>query len=145
MIRQSPHMAKTLQLILFTQSYLFAQSTAHWALYLADDVSTDGVGRLYHIAKAEDGEPKFCDESFRPSMSQSLRGAVVVGNDTDLTEAELRETCMDVSKNRTYDLLKNNCQNWVTDVLQDLVLDGRIGQEDMDALPEKGFSPLYGN
>jgi len=138
-------MTKTLQLVLFTQSYLFAQSTAHWALYLADDVSADGVGRLYHIAKAEDGEPKFRDEPFRPSMSQSLRGAVVVANDTDLTEAELRETCADVSKNRTYDLFKNNCQNWVTDVLQDLVYDGRIGQEDLDALPARGFAPLYGN
>ena len=56
-------MAKTLQLILFTQSYLFAQSTtAHWTLYLVDDVFTDGVGHLYHIAKAEDGKPKFCNE-----------------------------------------------------------------------------------
>ena len=78
-------------------------------------------------------------------MSQSLRGVVIVANNTDLTEAKLKETCMDVSKNHTYDLLKNNCQNWVTDVLQDLVLDGRIGQEDMDVLLAMGFAPLYGN
>jgi hypothetical protein len=139
-------MSKTLQLILFTQSYFFPQSTAHWALYLTDDVSTDGKGRLYHIVKLDMArEPEFRDEAFCPSASQTLRGAIVVANDTDLTEEELRETCADVSKHRKYDPLQNNCQNWVTDVLQDLVYDGRIRQEDVDILPKRGFAPISGN
>ncbi|KAI0791999.1 hypothetical protein C8Q75DRAFT_615018 [Abortiporus biennis] len=135
-------MPTTLSLLLFTQLPLFPQDTAHWALYLATDGATKGT--LFHASK--DSLPTQtiykAVTNFSATQSQSLRSAVIVKTGSNLTDSIIDTQCRAAAQNRPFDLVKNNCQKFCSQVLVRLKNSGHITQAEFDALERKGFKPI---
>ncbi|KAI0791991.1 hypothetical protein C8Q75DRAFT_614392 [Abortiporus biennis] len=136
-------MPTTLTLLLFTQFSLFPQDTAHWALYLANDGATSGT--LFHASKDSMTTRQTVYQSipnFSATQSHSLRSAVVVKAGSNLTTSIIDTQCRAAAQNRPFDLIKNNCQKFCSQVLVRLKNSGHITQAEFDALERKGFKPI---
>ena len=79
-----------------------------------------------------------------PRNTKSLSRYVEVTSELSLTKDTFIAICKHLAHDRPFDLIVNNCQRWCSEVLMHLVHDGWITQAHVDALTEKGFTPLVG-
>ncbi|KZT03198.1 uncharacterized protein LAESUDRAFT_377583 [Laetiporus sulphureus 93-53] len=136
-------MSSTLSLVLFKQSSLFPQDTAHWALFLAQNGAPTGT--LFRVSKESlIGRTNYpgpiVDQ--KPTDSSSLRSVVIIKSGSNITDAALHTACLAAAQGRPFDLIVNNCQRFCTEVLVRLVNAAYISQAEFDALASKGFTPL---
>ncbi|TAQ87788.1 hypothetical protein B7494_g3869 [Chlorociboria aeruginascens] len=80
--------------------------------------------------------------SLTPTTSHSLKRSVEVANGLQLDDSVLEVQCRAAAQDRQFDLVVNNCQRFCTEILQRLVNNGIITEEQYNALPAKGFTPL---
>ncbi|KAI0634805.1 hypothetical protein C8Q77DRAFT_1104137 [Trametes polyzona] len=138
----------TLTLITRPQSAFLPDNTAtaHWSLYLWDpDLN---IGTVYQVAKESYFRGNTVTnhrEMVRPQDIAAVSASVVVASGLHITHDVMRDVCRRVAYNRPFDLVRNNCQRYCMQVLQELVTGGHLDQHMISALWTKGFTPLIGN
>ncbi|PGH02323.1 hypothetical protein AJ79_07662 [Helicocarpus griseus UAMH5409] len=102
------------------------------------------MGVLYHASKSEPDKMTKArsDPKHHDRLGQSYKTEVEVAPNVDIAHDELKAIVEDVAKNRRFVLIKNNCQRFVTEVLDRLVKRGKITKQQVKALPKKGFRPI---
>ncbi|PGH18103.1 hypothetical protein AJ79_00731 [Helicocarpus griseus UAMH5409] len=136
---------KTLSLLLYKQSpIIFPTKTAHWALFLWNEKTLKGD--IFHASKdgvmAGRTDPMWDANEAVTRLGRSLKKRVEIARGLQITPDQLYEISVDVADGRRFDLLVNNCQRYVTEILNRLVQGGHITRQQVDALAAKGFKPI---
>jgi hypothetical protein len=70
---------------------------------------------------------------------------VLVGYSNKLTHQDMMSICTKISTNRMFNTLTNNCQEWVKQVLSELVNSGNLSELSLDELKDDNeITPLLG-
>lgn len=131
----------------------FGDASTHWALFLPDETvgkNKDGIpisGTLFHAHINCSGACAFKEAQYRQfsgfklSVSPSLRSAL--GLDCPgVTTDHLDKACQKVSAKGTFNLVTRNCQEWVKEVLAELVIQELIPKSVFKQMQRGGFKTL---
>jgi hypothetical protein len=131
-------------------------STTHWGIYMVDEskgYDHNGVPRggvLHHASK----NPNFCfccsGDSNATTYSTTnyvfqisrRHYTPVLLQGVNINESQLVFACNAVSEERPFNLINRNCQQWVQEVMEKLILAGDVPQNVLDQMREAGFIPL---
>ena len=128
-------------------------STRHWALFVAfepagnDNHGIPRSGTLFHASQHCYVVGGLCATSptvygkksaFELSNSKTLASATCL-DETDVSEEQVDEACQSVSLNRSFNLVTRNCQEWVKEVLQQLIRENLIPEKVLDQMKLAGF------
>lgn len=75
--------------------------------------------------------------------ANKISNMVAVGYPKELSHCEMEEICQHVSEKRNFNIITNNCQDWVLDVLRELFKRGHLHHSDLEYLRNE-ISPLRG-
>ena len=102
---------------------LFAESTAHWSIFVFDEGNTDS-GTLFHVKKESYYSGWTIQyEQRRYSIRHSKSANKIIRRryiDLEVTVAALDQACQRVSKNRSFNIISKNCHDWVQEVVDEL-------------------------
>ena len=141
-------------LVQFRQGPL-CDASAHWGLFLPHTNSTtDRFGTPYWGSLFHAGTDETCSNANQQSMTQFhyeqsfqlagrhslLRCTQLDG--TAVTDAQLHSACQTVTLHRHFNHITDNCQNWVREVLDNLVDTEHISDEVFKQMRKAGYVPL---
>ena len=133
-----------LMLLRLEQSPIFPNDTAHWTLFLPNiDGSSDGD--LFHIVKDSfvTAETRYQNRGFSVQESQKLISGISL-SEIDVSLDELDQACQRVTRNRTFNIVTNNCQHWVREVVDDLIRVLHLPAIDvLDRMNKAGYKPFW--
>lgn len=120
----------------------------HWGIY----VEFEGYKQspmLYHADKTSviNNSTLFKHKSWSwlNGNGKKVSYLVLVGHSSTLTHEEMMDICSDLSKNRGFNTISNNCQEWVKSVLYELVRTGHLSHLCLEELKENNeIVPLLG-
>ena len=115
----------------------------HWGLFVGYE---DGSERLYHADKTSlvDIQTRYENKPWSPTRSKKVDVIVLVGyTSTSFTSHEMGKICDNITKDRVFNTLTSNCQEWVKSVLAELVKDGHLANASYAQLKEENeITPL---
>jgi hypothetical protein len=144
-----------LYLVKFRQ--LILGTLAHWGIFVPCESSpepTDGfpaVGYLYHASKAWERchELHLCNTgaTYYEACPFDLRKSKTLLSffrlhDTDVEHADVYNACTQVSQNRTFHYISQNCQDWVKDVIAHLVDEEKLSESVFEEMELQGYRTL---
>jgi hypothetical protein len=120
----------------------------HWGIYVDYEDETHSQ-YLYHADKESAIKPRTIYESKpRTWLHESVKKVdclILVGYSSKLTHEEMDNICKKISKDRIFNTLANNCQEWVKSVLSELVNSGNLSHLSLKELQENNeITPLLG-
>jgi hypothetical protein len=131
-------------------------STMHWGIFVAFEPAGDDnhdipkTGTLFHISQHCDGVSGSCTSSleiyhktdqFELSNSKKLASAKRL-EDTDVSIEQIDKVCQRVSLNRPFNLVTRNCQEWVKEVLEEMVGENLIPEKVFHQMEKDGFQTM---
>ena len=126
---------------------LIPSSIEHWGILVNFERNTK---LLYHADKTSliDNSTSYIEPEEQPwslNSDNKVHHRVLVGYSTNLIPKDMNGICQKVSKNRKFNTLTNNCQEWVKSCLIELVNDGKISPLCLEQLKENNeIIPLLG-
>jgi hypothetical protein len=120
----------------------------HWGIYVEYEKGTHSQ-MLYHVDKTTliNNSTKYKHKpwSWLNDNDKKVDYLILVGYSCKLTHEEMNEICSNLSKDRTFSTLTNNCQKWVESVLAELVNTGNLNKLCLEELKEDNeIIPLLG-
>jgi len=131
-------------------------ASAHWALFLPESFDTNGgpiQGALFHARKelsntqgsqrcTIQGEANYSLEpEFLLLSSPGLLDSYCL-KDTNVTKEQLAQACTYISQDRSFNLITRNCQEWVKDVIDYLVVHRIINDAVYREMESRGYKTL---
>ena len=117
----------------------------HWGLFVRYE---DGTEKLYHANKAALTNilTKYEEKDWSPSKSSKMDCIVIVGYTTPtFNQDAMTKACEDVTRDRVFNTLSNNCQEWVKGVLSSLIVDNYLAEGTFEELKlNSEITPLLG-
>src|SRR5579859_2367269 len=103
-------------LLVFKVPRLVPNRIAHWALYLPPEDGETGDGRIYSVKKAALSSKKtqLVVDEYDPYREDIIS---IPLPDINIGAAQLKAICDEVTKDRRFNLLNQNCQVWVAEVV----------------------------
>ena len=134
---------------------IYLPATDHWCIFLEDETAGNnrhGIpisGILFHAAKnCSSGNGLCCinntiyeKRKFSLSKSKSLQSSLKL-NDANATEEQIDHACLRVSNKRSFNLVNKNCQEWVIEVLTDLMGQNLVPNDVLQKMKLEGYSTL---
>lgn len=129
--------------------------TAHWGIFIPDGTGRNcyGIpynGTLYHASSAHcnictlvfspDDNTLYRKHSFLLADSPSRRKTIELEN-TAISEDVLDRACLEVSNGRPFNITRN-CQEWVKEVMLNLMRSGQIPYAVLEEMERHGFTTL---
>lgn len=112
----------------------------HWGIYIEyEDINQSKY--LYHADKTNLFYPstKFLTKEWskdggwlKEGRADKVGSLRTVGYSGKLTHEEMVKICIQLSKNRIFNTVSNNCQSWVNSVLVELINKGFLSQHSWD-------------
>jgi hypothetical protein len=129
--------------------------TDHWCIFLQDETAGNNAhgipisGTLFHAAKNCSGGNGLCcinntvymKGEVLLSESESLRSSLELTG-AKATEEQVDHACLRVSQNRSFNLVTRNCQEWVIEVLKDLIGQNLVPSNALQQMKLEGYSTL---
>jgi hypothetical protein len=131
-------------------------STAHWGIFVAfepagnDNHGIPKTGTLFHASQRCVVVGGSCATSptvyrqnpeFELSSSETLASTLCL-EDTDVSVGQVDKACESVSLNRPFNLVTRNCQDWVKEVLQQMISENLIPQKVFLQMKAAGFETM---
>ncbi len=117
----------------------------HWGLYVRYE---DETYKLDHADKAALTNilTKYEEIDWSPSKSKKMDCIVLVGYTTHtFNQDAMTKACADVTRDRVFNTLSNNCQEWVKGVLSSLISDNYLAEGVFEELKfNSEITPLLG-
>ena len=125
-------------------------SIEHWGIHVKYEGNTP-IRMFYHADKTSltDNSTYYMpsEEPWNPlsNKDKKVDRRILIGYSNNLTHEEMNKICFNVSKDRIFNTITNNCQEWVKSVLVELVKNKNLSQLCLDELKEnKEIIPLLG-
>jgi len=126
----------------------------HWGIYIKYN-DKDHSQFIYHADKQSitDYNTKFLYKEWskdgdllKKDRANKVDARELVGYSSyKLTHEEMINICTEVSKNRVFNTIINNCQEWVKTVLSELIDKGYLSKSSLDDfISENKITPLRG-
>jgi len=125
----------------------------HWGIYVEYEDNNNSIF-LYHADKSNLFCPftKFFPKEWskdggwlKKGRADKVDHLVLVGYSGKLTHEEMHKICTQLTANRFFNTLSNNCQSWVNTVLLELVNTGNLSELTLENfILENQISPLLG-
>jgi len=121
-------------------------SIEHWGIYVEYE-GDNHTQMLYHADKASlinyNTIYKSKPWTWLNNNDKKVDYLIVIGYSSKLTHETMDEICCQISNNRIFNTLVNNCQEWVKSVLLELVNTGNLSSLSMEELTENNeITPL---
>jgi hypothetical protein len=100
----------------------------HWGLFVRYE---DGTGKLYDADKAGwiNIQTKYKEKDWSPTKSKSMDCTLFLGyTSSTFNQDAMTKACEDVTRDRVFNTLSNNCQEWVKGVLSRLISDNYLAK-----------------
>jgi hypothetical protein len=135
----------TLHLLRFKTLPILPKRTGHWALFLPDEEGGSN-GVVYSVQKRslKSKKTQFSHREFNLQSSIGLLESWIPLPEIDILPYKLSAACHDATKNRPFHLIKNNCQHWVCEVIENLISRFQIaeGTDVLHKIKSLGYSPF---
>jgi hypothetical protein len=107
----------TLSLLIFKSPPLLPKRLSHWAFYLPPE-DEQQCGRIYSVKKKEFSSEytQLIYEPFDPGQDKSLLCIEIPS--IGIERGQLLTICEEVTKDRRFNLMTRNCQDWVEEVIK---------------------------
>jgi hypothetical protein len=134
--------------------YSLPSCVEHWGIYV--EYEKDNTSQmLYHVDKTSiiNNSTKNLqkpwtwvnDEGELSYNANKVDKLVLVGYSSKLTPEDMKDICKNLSTDRTFNTLTNNCQKWVESVLAELVNTGHLHKLCLEELQtDNEIIPLLG-
>jgi membrane-associated HD superfamily phosphohydrolase len=117
----------------------------HWGLFVRYE---DGTDKLYHADKAAltNIQTKYEEKDWSATKSKNMDCIVLVGyTSSTFNQDAMTKACEDVTRDRVFNTLSNNCQEWVKGVLSSLISDNYLAEGAFEELKfDSEITPLLG-
>jgi hypothetical protein len=116
----------------------------HWGLYVE---YSENKKIFYHVNKTSiiDTRTSYETRSWINLRKENVDFIIIVGYSANLTPEQMNELCSEVSFERHFNTLTNNCQEWIKSVLKELVNTEKIPKFYLERLEELNLiTPLRG-
>jgi hypothetical protein len=152
---QKHRLCKCIYLVKFAQPP-FRDASTHWAIFLPNESAGNDkddipkCGHLFHVSKDGNG-CCICllqgthykqNEDFALSGRHSLRSTLKLDCVGAITVDYVDKVCQKVCKGRGFNFINKNCQEWVKDVLRELVKSEKLPKEVFRKMKRHGFKTL---
>lgn len=128
-----------------TERFKLPNKYEHWGLFVRYE---DESERLYHADKTSitNTQTKYETKQWSPNRSKKVDLIVLVGySSASFTDAEMVKICDNITQDRVFNTLTNNCQEWVKSVLDRLVEQRFLANANYELLKEgNDITPLLG-
>jgi 50S ribosomal subunit-associated GTPase HflX len=108
----------------------------------------DGTDKLYHADKAAltNIQTKYEEKDWSATKSKNMDCIVLVGyTSSTFNQDAMTKACEDVTRDRVFNTLSNNCQEWVKGVLSSLISDNYLAEGAFEELKfDSEITPLLG-
>lgn len=132
----------TLHILRFRASRWLPKNVGHWGLFLQDEGSATGV--VFEVRKRTltSKQTVFQHRDYDP-QSSSLRSSLSIP-EIDIVPHVLSTACHAVTNNRPFHLVNYNCQHWVYEVIEDLIIRLQIadGANILNRIKKLGYLPF---
>ena len=117
----------------------------HWGLFVRYE---DGTEKLYDADKATmtNIQTKYEEKDWSATKSKKMDCIVLVGyTSSTFNQDTMTKACEDVTRDRVFNTLSNNCQEWVKDVLSRLISDNYLAKGVFEVFKsDSEITPLLG-
>jgi len=146
----------TIQIITFQRDMKITQNLysvpsplAHWGI-IVEYKNGNNDQFLYHADKESffntNTNYKTKNIDFSTNISRKIDKIVLVGySSLQLTHENMEDICINITKDRIFNTIGNNCQEWVKSVLSELVKTGNLSHLCLEELKKDNeITPLLG-
>lgn len=128
-----------------TKKVTIPSSFEHWGIFVRYEEGTD---KLYHADKVSlfNIYTKYEEKPWSPEKSKKKDCLVLVGyTSKTFNNDTMTEACNQVTRDRVFNTLTNNCQEWVKGVLNNLISNNFLAQAAFEELKyDSEITPLLG-
>jgi hypothetical protein len=117
----------------------------HWGILIKHE---DRKQYLYHLHLNADHRTEYESKEYSLFDTEILKKVdykILVGYSKNLTHKKMDEICKNITENWNYKLISNNCQDWVNNVLKELVNQNYLSPNSYEELKiNNEITPLKG-
>ena len=126
-------------------SYIPSQ-LKHWGIYVEyeEKINTE---YLYHADKVSilNIQTEYEGKHWSPSNNKKVDKVITIGYASKLTHTQMIEYCDEITRNRIFNTIGNNCQRWVISLLIKLIEKDHLYCKCYDILKQDNeITPLLG-